>query len=141
VTGLPPGISQSQVKAWDAAVSNIHSIAIANTNLRQAVMSVHQTMDANGKPLLDGSYYTDILTAIGKIDQVENAAAGYLQATPKNWSPDMKVQIANYMNQISLAINQLIVDNATGISNPASQKQVTTLVNEMTSIVKIVLAI
>jgi hypothetical protein len=142
ITNVPPGVTQAQVQAWDTAVANLHKITVANSTLRQTVISLHSTTDANGNAVFpNGAAYVATLTMIGKIAQTENAAATFLQGVPNSWPASTKAQIAAYMNDIAQTVQTLNTEGVTGITNTASQKQVNTLISEITSSVTIILAL
>jgi hypothetical protein len=142
VTKLPAGVTQAQVQSWDAAVSDLHKLSVATTNLRQGIISLHTTVNASGQPMIpDGTVYQDMLTTIGHIDQIQIAAAGYLSTIPNNWSSPVKSQVAEYMAEVTMALNQLISDGAIGVKDSNSRQQLTTLTTEITSLVKIIMSL
>lgn len=142
ITNLPAGVTQAQVQAWDTAVKNLHAIAIANSDIRQAVITLHATVGANGQPVIpSGAAYVAILNAVGRVDQAENDASAFLSKVPNDWSLSTKQKIDAYMTAISQATQSLITQGAIGISNPSSQQQVTTLIGSITNAVNIILAL
>jgi len=142
VTNLPPGVTQAQVQSWDSAVANLNKIATANSALRQAVIQLHNTNDANGNAIFpSGQAYVTTLTLIGQIDQTENAASVFLQTVPNSWPTSTKTQIATYMSGISAALQQLNTQGVTGIKNSNSLNNVNTFISEITSSVTIILSL
>lgn len=142
VTNLPAGVSQAEVQSWDSAVANLNKISIAVSNLRQAVIQLHGTLDANGASVFpSGPAYVTTLEIIGKIDQIENSASVFLGGVPNNWTQGTKAQVASYMNQISALIAQLNQEGVSGIKNGTNLSQVNNLIKEITSLVSIVLSL
>lgn len=142
ITNLPAGVSQAEVQSWDSAVANLNKIAIATTNLRQAVIQLHGSLDANGQSAFpSGPAYISTLEVIGKIDQIENSASVFLGGVPNNWTQGTKQQVTSYVSQISALIQQLNSEGVTAIKNANSQNQVNVFIKEITSAVTIILSL
>ena len=141
ITNLPVGVTQTQVQAWDTAVSKLHTVATVSSTLRQTVITLHNTIGPNGQALIpSGNAYVMILDSIGKIDQAENAASVFLQTVPNNWPASTKAQIAGYMSAISSALTTLTQEGTLGIP-AANQANVTGLITSIGSAVTAILAL
>jgi len=136
VTDLPPGVSEKQAQDWDVAVQNLNKIATVTTTARQAIIAVHQ-----GGLLPDGPPYVTALTAIGKVDQLQIAASNVLKQAPKNFSDPVKLQVKDYMTQISAQIQILNQTGVTGIKNPNSQTQIADLITQITGFAALILSL
>jgi len=139
ITNLPAGVTQAQVQSWDSAVANLHAIAIANSNLRVAVIQLHATLGTNGQPVLpSGQVYVDILTAIGRIDQAENAASSFLSTVPNNWNQSISAQIGSYTGAISAALQTLTNEGTLAVKGTAAQNQVSQFIGNIAAAIKII---
>ena len=128
ITGVPSGVTQAQVQNWDAAVANLQKIASVTTTLRQAVISLNKT-----GAFPDGPAYAGTLSGIGRIDELQIAAANFLQGVPNDWSATTQATVNGYVTQIQAILTDLISSGVVGIKNPQSQQQVTALINEIGS--------
>lgn len=142
ITNLPPGVTQAQVQEWDSAIAQLHNIAIANSNLRQAVIRLHATANANGNPVLpSGQIYVDLLTAVGKVDQAENAASAFLATVPNNWNQPIKAQVAGYTAAISQALQTLTSEGTLAVKGTAQQNQVNQFIGNIAAAIQIIAAL
>jgi hypothetical protein len=116
VTDLPPGITEQQVKDWDAEVAALHKIASATSSIRQAVIDLH-----NAGAFPDSPAYIKVLQSIGKVDQLEQAAAEYLQQTPKTFGQPQKDKVKALVAQIGNELNDLANLNYFGTGTKARQ--------------------
>lgn len=136
VTNLPPGVTQAQAQAWDSEVATLGKVAAATSALRQAVIGLEQ---ANAFP--DTVAYVKALQAVGKIDQAELAASAYLKQQPEYFGVPQKQKVQGLLNDIGAQIQGLNLQTLVGIKDPAQQKQLSTAVGELTSVVNIALAL
>jgi len=116
VTDLPPGVTEQQVKDWDAEVAALHKIASATSSIRQAVIDLH-----NAGAFPDSPAYIKVLQSIGKVDQLEQAAAEYLQQTPKTFGQPQKDKVKALVAQIGNELNDLANLNYFGTGTKARQ--------------------
>ena len=142
ITNIPAGVTQAQVQSWDSAVANLNKIAVANSGARKLLIQLHNTNDANGNAIFpSGPVYATSITVVGKIDQVENAAASFLQTVPNDWSASTKTKVADYMSQISNLVQQLNSESVIGIKDSNSQNQVNTFISEISSAISLTLSL
>jgi hypothetical protein len=135
VTNLPAGVTQTQVQQWDTAVANLDKIASTTSAVRQAVIAINQVQ------AIPAPYYGRILTALGKIDQAQISAAAMLKAYPNTWTPGLAAQLQQYLTIISAQLTSITQDGLAGIKDANSQKQITTLIAEITAAVNLVLTL
>jgi hypothetical protein len=132
VTNLPPGVTLSQVQKWDAAVADLDKIASTTSVLRQAIQALNTATvtDSTGthKIIPDGAVYGQMLTALGKVDQSQIAAATFLKSYPQTWDGTLQAKLSAYMNDISGALNSLNQAQLLGIKNAGAQAQVQQLI-------------
>ena len=136
VTNLPPGVTQQQAKNWDAAVADLHKIAVTTWTLRQSVIALNK----NGA-LRDGQAYVTMLSGIGRMDQLQTAAASLLQQSPQNFGAPVQAQVNGYVNQITAELTKLNATGATGIKDQSSLQQINMLLKEIADSANLVLAI
>lgn len=141
VTNLPTGVTQAQVQSWDSAVGNLHAVAIANSNLRQAVIALHAQTTPNGAPLVSDDVYSRIIIAIGKIDQAENAASGVLSQTPNNWNQSVKGQVAAYTAQIAAALQVLNGEGIAAAKGSSREQQIGQFIGNIAAAIQIIAAL
>lgn len=135
VTNLPPGVTQQQAQNYDAAVADLQKLSAATSTLRQSVIALNK---AGTFP--DGPAYVATLQAIGKVDQFQITAANFLKTvTPATYDSSAKAKLAGYINQISLAVEQLNAAGTTGIKNQQSLQQINTLIAELAALAGLVL--
>lgn len=116
VTDLPPGVTEQQVKDWDAEVAALHKIAAATSSIRQSVIDLH-----NAGAFPDSPAYIKVLQSIGKVDQLEQAAAEYLQQTPKTFGQPQKDKVKAMVAKIGNELNDLANLNYFGTGTKARQ--------------------
>lgn len=135
VTDLPTGVSQQSVQQWDAAVANLHKIAATTSTIRKVMTQLH----------IDGVFpdepYAKALRSIANVDILEGNAAHLLEQTPKTFGLTQKQFVDANMNAILGELRQAVPEGVLGIKNPDSQKQVNTLLAELTATVNLVLAL
>ena len=136
VTGLPAGVTQTEVQQWDTAVQNLNKISGAVSAARQSLIALH-----TGGLLPDGPAYVTALQVIGKIDTLEVSASAVLQQTPNNFSASTKAQVQALLQQISAQLLTLNSSGVTGIKNPNSQTQVADLIGEISAAVTLILSL
>jgi len=136
VTNLPPGVTQQEVIAWDSEVAALHKAAAATTALRQGVIGLEH---ANAFP--DTVAYVAALRAVAKIDQAQLAASDYLRQAPQHFGQPQKAKVKGILDAISAELQTLNVQSMAGIKNADHQKQLTTLVSDVTAAVDIALAL
>lgn len=136
VTDLPPGVSQSAVQSWDTAVANLHKIAVANSALRQLVISLNKQ-----GTFPDSGGYATTLHSIGQVAQLEKAAADYLSGVPKTWGASTAQTIEANMNGILSDIQTINTEGITGIKDPGSLQQVNTFISEIKTLTNIILSL
>jgi hypothetical protein len=136
VTNLPPGVTEQQAKNYDAAVGDLHKIALTTSTLRQAVV------DLRGAGLFpDDTAFVTALRSLAKIDEAQLAASAYLRDAPEYFAEPQKQKIRDIFASITSEIQRLNAAGVTGIKNPASQDKVNGLITELTSVVNLVLAL
>jgi hypothetical protein len=113
------------VKDWDAEVAALHKIATANSSIRQAVIALNQ---AGGFP--DSPAYIKVLQGVGKVDQLEQAAAEYLQQTPKTFGATQKDKVKSFVTQIGNELNDLLNTGSFGVKSSGAKGQVTQYIGE-----------
>ena len=116
VTDLPTGVTEQQVKDWDAEVAALHKIAAATSSIRQSVIDLH-----NAGAFPDSPAYIKVLQSIGKVDQLEQVAAEYLQQTPKTFGQPQKDKVKALVAQIGNELNDLANLNYFGTGTKARQ--------------------
>lgn len=136
VTNIPAGVTQTQVQNWDAAVANLQKIAATTTTLRQAVISLNKT-----GAFPDGAAYAGTLSGIGRIDELQIAAANFLKGVPNDWSATTQETVNGYVTQIQAILTNLTSSGVVGIKNPQSQQQVTALINEIGAAAAIIIGL
>ena len=136
VTNLPPGVTQSQVQAWNTAVTNLNLIASTVSTARQTVISLNQS-----GIFPSGAEYNTTLQVLGKIDTLEISAAAILEQTPQNFSATTKQQVQALVTQISQQLLTLNASGVTGIKNPTSLQTVNNLIAGITSAVALILSL
>lgn len=136
ITGAPSGVTQAQVQNWDAAVANLQKIAATTTTLRQAVIALNK---AGAFP--DGSAYAGTLAGVGRIDELQIAAAKFLSGVPNDWSATTQATVNGYVTQIQAILTNLTASGVVGIKNPQSQQQVTALINEIGAAASIIISL
>lgn len=135
VTGLPAGVSQAQAKSWDAAVANLHKIALSTSFVRQGII------DVNGATPLDKEYYGKFLTSIAKVDELQLSASALLRQRPEYFGASEKVTVGKYATDILGELDKLDALGVTGIKNPDSAKRISSLLSDLTAAAKIVLSL
>jgi hypothetical protein len=136
VTNLPAGVTQAQAQAWDSEVATLDKIATATSAVRQAVIGLEK---AGAFP--DTVAYVKALQTVAKIDQAELAASAYLKQQPEYFGVPQKAKVQGLLNDISSQIQGLNVQTLVGIKDANSQKQLSTVVAELTNAVNIALAL
>lgn len=149
VTSLPAGVTVQEAKRWDAAVADLHKIALTTSFLRQALIDVCGSQSAvipassgqTPQPACDRTAYGLALQTVGKIDELQLSAGQALRQQPQHWGVSNKVVIAQYAQEILGQIQQLNSAGLTGIKNPASLKKINGLVAELQGAAKLVAAL
>jgi hypothetical protein len=145
VTNLPAGVTETQAKNYDAAVGDLHKVALVTTTLRQTVL------DLRGAGLFpDDAMFVTAIRSIAKIDEAQLAASAYLRDAPEYFAEPQKQKIRDIFASITAEIDRLNAAGVTGIKNPGSQDRiknpgsqdkVNQLITELTSMVNLVLAL
>jgi hypothetical protein len=136
VTNLPAGVTEAQAKNYDAAVGDLHKVALVTTTLRQTVL------DLRGAGLFpDDTAFVTAIRSIAKIDEYQQAASAYLRDAPEYFAEPQQQKIRDIFNSITAEIQRLNSAGVTGIKNPGSQGKVNQLITELTSVVNLVLAL
>ncbi len=136
VTNLPPGVTEQQAKDYDAAVGDLHKIALATSTLRQTVV------DLRGAGLFpDDTAFVTALRSIAKIDEGQLAASAYLRDAPEYFAEPQKQKIRDIFASITSEIQRLNSAGVTGIKNQGSLDKVNGLIAELTAVVNLVLAL
>lgn len=136
ITGLPAGVSQSQVQSWDAAVANLQKISVTASSLRQAVIALNR---AGAFP--DGPAYVATLTGIGKIDQLQIAASQFLQSVPNDWSLPTQTKVQAYVQQIQAALTDVTNSGVVGIKDATSKSQVDALITNLRAAANVIIGL
>ncbi len=136
VTNLPAGVTQTQVQNWDAAVADLQKIAQVTTTLRQSVIALNQS-----GAFPDGTAYTDTLTGIGRIDEIQIEASNYLESVPSDWSLPTQQKILAETQQIQAILTDMTNNGVVGIKDPASQSQVATLISNIGSVAALIIGL
>jgi hypothetical protein len=135
VTNLPPGVTLKEVQDWDAAVADLHKIAVTVSKAHQVLAELHEYGAAT-----DG-YYVEAIRVIGHVDQLELSAEAVLRNAPQHFAEGTKGQVKNYVDQIATELQHLNSLGATGIKNQKSQDKVNQLVRECLAVVGLVLSL
>lgn len=135
VTGLPAGVTQAQAKSWDAAVANLHKIALSTSFVRQGIT------DVNAATPLDKEYYGSFLGYVAKVDELQLSASALLRQRPEYFGASEKVTVGKYATDILAELDKLTALGVTGIKNPDSAKRISGLLGDLTAAAKIVLAL
>ena len=136
VTNLPAGVTQKQAQNWDAAVADLHKIAATTSTLRQTVILLNQK-----GVIPDGAAYANILTSIGRVDQLQWAGAVLLQGSPNNFSVSVQAQVNSFITSITAELQALNTAGATGIKDPASLQSVNALLGDIAAAANLELAL
>jgi hypothetical protein len=135
VTNLPPGVTLKEVQDWDAAVADLHKIAVTVSKAHQVLAELHEYGAATD------DYYVEAIRVIGHIDQLEISAETVLRNAPQHFGAGTRLQVQSYINQVATELQHLNSLGATGIKNPKSQDKVNQLLRECTAIVGLVLSL
>jgi len=134
VTNLPAGVTEQQAKDWDAAVRDLHQIAVTTNALREAVVAVRT---AGSFP--DDHAYAVTLESIAKVDALQIQAAGFLRQSPNNFGASQKQVITANVSAIAQELQTLNSTGVTGIKDKASLSTVNTALANLTGWVSVVL--
>lgn len=135
VTGLPAGVTEKQAKDWDAAIANLHKIAIASSFVRQGIM------DVNKATPLDKEYYGQFLGYIAKVDELQLSASALLRQRPEYFGSSEQVTIGKYASDIMAELAKLNTLGVTQIKNADSAKRMNALLADLSASAKLVLAL
>ncbi len=135
VTNLPAGVTEQQAKNYDAAVANLHKIALITSTARQTIINLRN------QGITDDAYLRLTLPLIAKIDEAELAASAYLRDAPEYFAEPQKQRIRDIFANVLAQIEQLNSAGVTGIKNPDSLKQVNGLLTELAGVVNLVLSL
>ncbi len=147
VTNLPPGVTEQQVKNWDAAVANLHKIAVTTSILRQSVIALNQaTYTEPGKTepekiIPDSKQYVALLSAIARVDQAQIDAAAFLKTVPKAWPISTQEKVRAYMNAITEQLEKMNEQGLTGVKSTSARQQLDQFIGEIRSSVNLILAL
>jgi hypothetical protein len=119
VTNLPPGVTEQEVKNWDGEVAALHKIAGVVSSLRQGVIDLNKV-----GAFPDSGAYIKFLQSIGKVDQLEQAAAEYLKATPKTFGAPQKDKVKSSLTEIATELNSLNEAGLLNVKNSKTKDQV-----------------
>lgn len=134
VTNLPAGVTQAEVQAWDTEVADLQKVSTVVSTLRQAVIGAE---NAGAWP--DSATYVKALQTVAKMDQLELAAAAFLQQQPQHFGVSVKQSIADYVNQIGSLMDSLSLQSVAGIKNPDTQKAIKAVVTELDAALQLAL--
>jgi hypothetical protein len=125
ITNLPPGVTQGEVQQWDSEVAALHKFAVATSSVRQGAIALNKD-----GAFPDSSTYVKFLQSIGKVDQLEQAAAEYLKATPQTFGAAQKDKVKGMLGQIATELNSLNEAGLLNVKSGKSKDQVTQLLAE-----------
>jgi hypothetical protein len=135
ITNLPTGVTQTQVQKWDTAVKDLTTIANTVSTARQSILYLCTT-EAPGATttLIPTAACKAIATDFGKIDNIEIAAAGFLEGVPKTWNQTIATQVNQWTSQIAALLID-ITANVASISNQSTVAEITGFVTTISTAV------
>jgi hypothetical protein len=125
VTNLPPGVTETEVKNWDSEVAALHKIAVSVSSIRQGGIDLQK---AGAFP--DTNAYIAFLRSLAKVDQLEQAAAEYLKATPKTFGQPQKEKVKSSLTEIATELNSLNEAGLLNVKNSKSKNNVSQFLAE-----------
>ena len=119
IVNVPEGISEQEVRAWYEATGYLREIAKNNRLVTEAVI------DLRAHGVLDGGEsYHAMLTAFGKIAQLEIQASDYLENWHNQFGEEQSPRFLFFIDEILKQVQEATDNGLVGIKNEVAQGHV-----------------
>ncbi len=122
VTNRPANVSNAEAVDWYTAADAQKKISDTALNGEQAVEKLNKA-----GVFKDGEAYAKTLASFGKFAQIGKHIDSVLRQAPENFGASTKGQLAGDFAALATELDSASAEVSVGITNPDSQKEVSTL--------------